>query len=79
MPSTKCKPTPKKLVLQKYPDAFANDDGQRVRIRLRKIITERCPHCKQKWIRKVGEIEIVGIGGNDEQAWEAAARRLYLI
>lgn len=69
-----------KLVLQKYPDAFVDDDGDWIYIRVTKTITEKCPTCRQDWVHKVTDyMNILGSAGNQQSAWEAAAKNLGLI
>ena len=76
MPSTK--PTPKEAVLQMYPEAFAEDDGDSVYIMTRKIVTEKCPTCQQQRTQKVTDYRIgaLGSGGTESYAWESAARSI---
>ena len=68
------------LVKQKYPDAFVDDDGDWVYVRVKKTVTGPCPHCGQQWSRK--EIEhgnVLGSGGDSTRAWKSAAESLGLI
>jgi len=68
---------PKARVKQVYPDAFADDDGESVRIINRKTVTERCTSCGQDWTHKaVDWSQILGKGGSENAAWERAARDL---
>ncbi len=71
----------RELVIQKYQDAHVDDDGEWVRIRVRKNITEPCPHCGQPYTRSAPEFmqKCLGSGGSAEVAWADAAKGLGLL
>ena len=74
--------TPEELVLEKYPNAFVDDNGEWVYIRNQKETTENCPHCGQKWTRLVIDYTVggtLGAGGDKERAWDDTAKRFGLI
>jgi hypothetical protein len=72
--------TARELVLGKYPDAFADDDGDWIYIRTKETVTKRCPTCGQDWTHKVTNFgNTLGSAGNESLAWESAAQRLGLI
>ena len=69
--------TPRELVLQKFPKAFVDDDGEWVRIENMKTITEICNHCGQKWTHDIVDLlGTLGSGANAEAAWKNAAATL---
>lgn len=72
---------PKELVVQKHPNAHADDDGERIQILVKRDITETCPHCGQPWTHTAPEFvqHCLGFGGTEEVAWKDAAYRLGLI
>lgn len=72
--------SPRELVLQRYPNAFVDDDGEWVRIENMKTVSENCPHCRQEWTHKVVDLlGTLGAGNCAENAWKNAAKRLGLI
>lgn len=73
--------TQKELVLQKHPNAYAHDDGERILIMDKRDVTETCPHCGQPWTHTAPEFtqSYLGSGGTEEVAWKDAAYRLGLI
>ena len=70
--------TPRELVLQKYPTARVEDDGQSVDIIFTEKITDKCPHCGQDWTHyKFNPLKNpIGRAGNEHAAWDDAAKSL---
>jgi len=68
--------TCRELVLEKYPTAVVDDDGEWIRIRYTEEKQELCPHCKQPWTHSVISLVVLGSAGNEVAAWEDAARSL---
>jgi hypothetical protein len=68
----------KDRVLEKYPTAFVDDDGESVRIRQTKTFEGLCPHCRQSWNHQVTDYEkgALGAGSTESAAWEDAAKNL---
>jgi hypothetical protein len=80
MPAVISQPTTQELVQQKYPTAFAEDDMERVRIRIKETVTEICPNCHQQWTHEVTNLAVtLGSGGDESLAWKSAAQKLGLI
>jgi len=72
--------TAQELVKQKYPNSFVDDDGDWVYIRVKKTVTENCPHCRQKWTHEITDYnKTLGSSGSESRAWESAAKSLGLI
>ena len=70
----------KKLVLEKEPSAFVDDDGEWVRIGFKRVRTSNCHECKQSWTREEVAIgQALGAGGSEDYAWISAARSLKLM
>ncbi|MEK7623794.1 MAG: hypothetical protein AAB408_03960 [Patescibacteria group bacterium] len=75
------KKNPKELVRERDPDAFVEDDGERVYIKTKKIVDDPCPTCRQKWSHKVVDLKrgALGSGGSAAAAWKSAAENLGLL
>ena len=66
-------PGPGSRFKQRYPDAFADDDGERVYIRNMKLFTETCRCCGRSWTHKVIDwTHVLGSGNCESAAWEDA-------
>lgn len=66
---------PEETVRKLYPNAFVDDDGEWVRIRNQKTVTEPCPHCKQSWTHMVTDYsDTLGAGNSEAAAWKDAAK-----
>ena len=68
----------RQLVLDKYPTAFAEDDGESVKIWTKRKATGRCGHCGQSMPTEVTDYQFgcLGVGGTVEAAWKHAAERV---
>lgn len=75
-------PRAEALVRSKEPTAFAEDDGEAVRIRITRTVTGYCPHCNQLWTRQEISYQngaVLGSAGSETLAWHRAAVDLGLI
>jgi hypothetical protein len=71
------KATPREMVLTARPEAYEEDTGEWVFIRVRKKINEICPTCGQEWIHYVTNwSRILGSGNSSQTAWENAAKAM---
>ena len=68
----------KAFVLQKYPDAWVDDDGEAVRIYLPEKRDSPCGECSRPWKRSVRTTagRCLGSGGQECYAWIRAAQAL---
>jgi hypothetical protein len=74
------KATPEELVKQKYPAAFVDDDGSWIYIRVRKIVADKCPTCRQDRTDSVVDYSnTLGSAGNESAAWKSAAQNVGLL
>jgi len=68
--------TAEQIVKEKFPTAFVDDDGTFVSIRDKKLVSEACPHCGQRWDHMVVNQVSLGSGGNADYAWKSAANAI---
>ncbi|MFA6270184.1 MAG: hypothetical protein WC657_03175 [Candidatus Paceibacterota bacterium] len=80
MPEEK-KKTALEKVLEEHPTAFADDNGQWVRIRVGGTETVICRECGQHAIRPKPPLACRALGGagSEAMAWENAAKSLGLM
>ena len=68
--------TNREKVLEKFPNAFVHDDGEKVSIKVREAETIKCSECGQPHIREksIHSLQTLGHAGSEEYAWKNAAQ-----
>jgi len=69
------------LVLEKYPTAFVDDDGEWIYIRIGETERINCGECSRPYTRNKPTrlCRAVGGAGNNDAAWKDAAKNLSLM
>ena len=75
------KQTVQDLVLERYPTATEEDDGERIYIRVAEKESRKCGECGHPYLRDkaLSACRAIGSAGNSKAAWEDAARDLMLL
>ena len=78
MPAMTKKQASEEFVKERYPNAFIDDDGERVMyVRYKTRVTTPCRTCGQQWTRDIAEVgACLSSAGNDFDAWKRAAEAL---